>query len=116
MHLKMNHFFKFSKQCFTTTKRKKFYKIADILEVNNTKTSNTILNSSSNVENKLKSLSQLRENYYHIVLDGRKCLSAYQDEFMIPSKRLAMAIAAEYQQQKDFVEFNYMPLVLGILI
>ena len=102
-------FFKFTNKEFTT-KRKKFYKMVDILEVNNPNFQLSITNT-YDINSKLNSISKLKENYYHIMLDNKKCLSAYQDEFLIPSKQLAIAIASEYEKQKDVIEFNYMPLV-----
>jgi chaperone required for assembly of F1-ATPase len=93
-----------------STKRKKFYQMVDIMEVSNKDflPQNT---SEQQIDTKLISLGKLKESFYHIMLDKKKCLSAYQDEFLIPSKQLAIAIAAEYQRQKEFIDFNYMPLV-----
>lgn len=99
----------FSRRNFTT-KRKKFYQMVDIMEVSN-KEFKTIDNIDEGIDTKLISLSKLKDNYYHILLDKKKCLSAYQDDFHIPSKLLAIGIAAEYQRQKEYIDFNYMPLV-----
>jgi chaperone required for assembly of F1-ATPase len=84
--------------------------MVDIIEVNN-KDFIPDNRSVEKLDTKLVSLGKLKESFYHIMLDKKKCLSAYQDEFFIPSKELAISIAAEYQRQKEFIDFNYMPLV-----
>ena len=101
--------FNLSKRGFNT-RRKKFYKNVNILEVKNTNF-DTPINFSNDTDLKLNYLTKSRENFYYITLDNKKCLSAYQDEFQIPSKRLALAISAEFQLQKEFIDFTYMPLV-----
>jgi hypothetical protein len=57
-------------------------------------------------------LSTLKEKYYYILLDGRKCKSMYQDELAIPNKRLALAIAEEWDKQKELINLHSMQMVL----
>ena len=92
------------------TRSKRFYKEVSIKEVKNPNYQKDV-NDRQNLSYKLSSLSKLNENYYQVTLDNKKCLSAYQDEFFLPSKKLALSIAAEYQQQDEYVDFNYMNLV-----
>ena len=105
----MHYLVNLSKRGFNT-RRKRFYKAVNILEVKNDNFDSSI--DLSDTDSKVNFLGKSRENFYYITLDNRKCLSAYQDEFQIPSKRLALAIAVEFQMQKEFIDFTYMPLVI----
>jgi chaperone required for assembly of F1-ATPase len=107
--MKMHYLVNLTKRAFNT-RRKRFYKAVNILEVKNDNFDSSI--DLSDTDSKVNFLGKSRENFYYITLDNRKCLSAYQDEFQIPSKRLALAIAVEFQMQKEFIDFTYMPLVI----
>lgn len=80
--------------------KKKFYNNVDIIEIKN-----------DNFNNENKNISDLKHNYYQILLDGRKCKSMYLDEFKIPNKLLASALAQEWSKQKEYVNLYSMHLV-----
>ena len=97
--------------------KKNFYKDVELLEVKN---SNWNKIHSENEKNKkhlthptLKKFStgsELNEFYYHILLEKKKCKSMYLDEFKIPNKFLAIALAKEWAKQKEYVNLYSMHL------
>lgn len=92
--------------------KKKFYKTVEIAEVKN----ENFRDSDSNLSTKLTQIQKLlnyswsKEYNYHILLDGKKCKSMYLDELKIPNKKLALLLAEEWAQQKDFVNLHAMQL------
>lgn len=92
--------------------KKKFYKTVEIAEVKN----ENFKDSDSNLSTKLTQIQKLlnyswsKEYNYHILLDGKKCKSMYLDELKIPNKKLALLLAEEWAQQKDFVNLHAMQL------
>ena len=66
---------------------------------------------------KLKNLfsaSLFHKKYYSILLDNRRCKSMYLDELKIPNKKLALALAIEWQSQEDMINLYTMHLVIFI--
>ena len=55
--------------------------------------------------------SLFHKKYYGILLDNRKCKSMHLDELKIPTKRLALALAEEWQSQNDMINLYKMHLV-----
>lgn len=63
---------------------------------------------------KLKTLfagSLFHRKYYGVLLDNRKCKSMHLDELKIPTKKLALALAEEWQSQGDMINLYKMHLV-----
>ena len=113
----MNKIIKITFKKFTSSQvipaklKKKFYKTVDILEVKNTtiKLNNEkeMVNSTLNT---FFNYSKPGEFYYQILLDGKKCKSMYQDEYLIPKKSLAVALAEEFARQKEHINLHSMQL------
>jgi hypothetical protein len=82
----------------------------------NIKTKNLGFNYEKNFEkfNILFNGSLFHKEYYGILLDGRRCKSMHLDELKIPSKKLALAMALEWQSQKDLINFHKMHLYFHI--
>lgn len=59
--------------------------------------------------------SLFHKKYYGVLLDNRKCKSMHLDELKIPTKKLALALAEEWQSQKDMVNLYKMHLVNKVL-
>lgn len=50
------------------------------------------------------------QGYWNVLLDGRRVKTPNKDVLHVPSKLLAMAIAAEFQYQgKDYVRICHKP-------
>jgi hypothetical protein len=56
--------------------------------------------------------SLFHKKYYGVLLDNRRCKSMHLDELKIPTKRLALALAEEWQSQKDIINLYKMHLVI----
>jgi len=56
--------------------------------------------------------SLFQKKYYRILLDNRICKSMHLDELKIPTKKLALALAEEWESQKDIVNLYKMHLVI----
>jgi len=116
-----------SKTSFEVERRKKrFYKNVGIIEIDNIAFDSNISNNSdiTSIKNdnlnlasiqKFINISQLKDKYYHVTLDNRKSKSFFMDELKIPNKQLALALAEEWSEQKEFIEFYYMHLVRNIV-
>ena len=57
----------------------------------------------------LENLS-LSDNYYAVTLDGKVTKTMYKDELLLPSKALAVALAEEWEAQKDFINLKSLHL------
>jgi chaperone required for assembly of F1-ATPase len=92
--------------------KKKFYKTVEIAEVKNANFKEIDPTPSTQLSpiEKLLHLSTPKEYFYHILLDSKKCKSMYLDELKIPNKKLALLLAEEWAQQKDFVNLHAMQL------
>jgi hypothetical protein len=82
----------------------------------NIKTKNLGFNYEKNFDkfNILFNGSLFHKEYFGILLDGRRCKSMHLDELKIPSKKLAIALALEWQSQKDLINFHKMHLYFHI--
>lgn len=80
----------------------------------NIKTKNLGENYQKNFEkfNIFFNASFFHKEYYAVLLDGKKCKSMHLDEIKIPSKKLAVALAYEWQSQLDLINFYKMHLVI----
>lgn len=76
---------------------------------------------SKSQENLIKNFDKLRtlftgsifhKKYYGVLLDNRKCKSMHFDELKIPTKKLALALAEEWQSQKEMINLYKMHLVI----
>jgi ATP synthase F1 complex assembly factor 2 len=91
--------------------KRKFYNSVEIAEVKNENfTSESTPITELNPIEKLFVHSSPKENFYHILLDNKKCKSMYLDELKIPNKNLALLIAEEWAQQKEVVNLHAMQL------
>ena len=97
--------------------KKNFYKNVELIEIKN---SNWDQHKTENEKyqkhlayptlKKFTTGSELGEFYYQILLENKKCKSMYLDEFTIPNKILAMALAKEWAKQKEYVNLYAMHL------
>lgn len=97
--------------------KKNFYKTVELMEIKNSN-----YDSHKSLEEKhqrhlayptLKKFttgSELGKHYYQILLDNKKCKSMYLDEFIIPNKIMAIALAQEWAKQKEYVNLYSMHL------
>ena len=46
------------------------------------------------------------DQYWAVALDGRIIKSMYKDELLIPSRALAVVVAAEWERQHDVVDMR----------
>jgi ATP synthase F1 complex assembly factor 2 len=88
--------------------KKKFYKCVELLQLKNENFVVENKNSQKNKSSDFFNFSNPSENYYHILLDKKKCKSMYQDEYIIPNEKLALILAEEWARQKDFVNLHSM--------
>ena len=63
-----------------------------------TKDTNVGLNNLSSASND--------DQYWAVALDGRIIKSMYKDELLIPSRALAVVVAAEWESQHDVVDMR----------
>lgn len=116
-----NSFKSFSKQIMPTKLKRKFYKTIDIIEVENDNYNkeDNITNYRNNPDiSHIKNfigLSNIRDKYYHILLDGKKLKTVHLDELKIPNKLLAVAMAEEWEKQTEFINMHSMHLVIFII-
>jgi chaperone required for assembly of F1-ATPase len=92
--------------------KKKFYKNVEVVEIENTETP-----SETKLDLLLYTLttgSNLKDKYYQILLDGKRLKTIYQDEYKIPNKKLAYAIAEEWDRQKEMINLYSMHMVYNI--
>jgi chaperone required for assembly of F1-ATPase len=92
-----------------TKLKKKFYKEVSIAEIVNTEFKNE--NRKETNFKFLQNLSDFGQNYYHVLLDNRKCKTLYLDELKLPTKKLALGIAEEFERQKEDINFYSMHFV-----
>ena len=50
------------------------------------------------------------QDYFAVALDGRPIKTLYTDDLLIPSRPLALALAAEWDEQLDSVDLRGMSL------
>jgi hypothetical protein len=89
--------------------KRKFYKEVSIAELPNNEYIEDLPLDENN--KKLYDISKIRQYYYHVLLDGKKCKSLYLDELKIPNKKLALGIAQEFHRQKQDINLYSMHLV-----
>lgn len=87
---------------------KKFYKNVNIETIRETE---QILEKKSQIDKFFLPFSKNEE--FYLKLDNRRCKSLYLDEYIIPSKHLAICIAEEFASQGEYINFHRMPLVLN---
>ena len=46
------------------------------------------------------------EDYWSVALDGRTLKTIYKDELLLPSRALAVAVAAEWESQHDVIDMR----------
>jgi hypothetical protein len=111
--LNKNIFYKFMSRRFSLETpqklKKKFYKEVSIVELPNNEFKEEMPLDDYN--KKLYDISKVRQYYYYVLLDGRKCKTLYSDELKIPNKKLALSIAQEFQRQKEDINLYSMHLV-----
>ena len=107
-----NLIFKYVRKFFSqenTKLKKKFYNDVNVLEIINKEYIEEVKDPFFN--KKLYDLSTIKNKYYQILLDGKKCKTLFQDELKIPNKRLAYGIAQEFHRQKEDINLYSMHLV-----
>jgi ATP synthase F1 complex assembly factor 2 len=97
--------------------KKNFYKKVELMEVKNSNFDKVLIENQISQKHlsyptlkKFTTGSELKENYYYILLDSKKCKSMYLDEYIIPNKYLAIALAKEWAKQKEYVNLYSMHL------
>jgi len=97
--------------------KKNFYKNVELMEVKNSNYDKVIIDNQISQKHltyptlkKFTNGSELKEYYYYILLDKKKCKSMYLDEYIIPNKYLAIALAKEWAKQKEYVNLYSMHL------
>ena len=53
----------------------------------------------------------LSDRYWAVTLDGKPTKTMYKDNLLIPSRALAVALAEEWEAQKDFLDLKSLHLV-----
>ena len=81
---------------------KRFYKKVDVVEHPRASAAPTLTDDDSVT---MQNLSRA-QSYYAIALDGRVAKTLYKDDFLIPSKSLAVALAEEWDMQGEKVDLK----------
>jgi ATP synthase F1 complex assembly factor 2 len=97
--------------------KKNFYKNVELMEVKNPNFDKAMTDNQISQKHlayptlkKFTTGSELKEHYYYILLDNKKCKTMYLDEYVIPNKFLAIALAKEWAKQKEYVNLYSMHL------
>jgi len=89
-------------------KIKRFYKKVDIVEHPLSQETNKL---AAGQKVDYKNLSVAGEKYWAVTLDGKVTKTMYKDSLLIPTKAMAVALAEEWESQKEHISLKSLHLV-----
>ena len=87
---------------------KRFYRHATVIPYPDLTVCPPILSADESVD--FTNLSQSHDQYWAVALDGRVVKTLYKDPLPIPSRALAVALAEEWESQKEKIDIKTLHL------